>query len=78
MKLPEYVSKSEVQQVCEELGLRDWTQLKEPKVLTHEAELLQKLVGGEAQMISVEAFQQGLEVELEHGIQFSDAIEGNT
>jgi len=73
MEVPEYISKQEVQRVCADLGIRDWTQLTEPIVAIEEAEIIQKMIGGEAQMISAEAFQGGLEVELEHGLQFSDA-----
>ena len=73
MEVPEYISKQEVQRVCAELGIRDWTQLTEPEVAIEEAEIIQKMVGNEALLISVEAFQSGLEVELEHGLQFSDA-----
>ena len=73
MQLPEYVSKAEVQRVCRELGLRDWTQLKEARVQPAEAAIIQKEVGGEAEQIPVEDFLQGLEVELEHGLAFADA-----
>lgn len=73
MEVPEYISKQEVQRVCAELGIRDWTQLTEPEVAIEEAEIIQKMVGNEALLISIEAFQSGLEVELEHGLQFSDA-----
>jgi hypothetical protein len=73
MDIPEYVSKEEVQRVCDQLGIRDWTKLSTPVVEFREAEIIRELVRGEALEISVEEFQQGLEVELEHGIGFSDA-----
>ena len=73
MKLPEYVTKEEVQRVCRELGIRDWTKLTETSVQTDEARLIQEMVGGEAAEIPVADFKLGLEVELEHGIQFPDA-----
>jgi len=73
MKLPEYVTKVEVQRVCQELGIRDWTKLTEASVQTEEARLIQEIVGGEAAEIPVADFKLGLEVELEHGIQFPDA-----
>ena len=38
MKMPVYVSIEEVQRVCAELGIRDWTKLSEPKVELGEAE----------------------------------------
>jgi hypothetical protein len=73
MEILEYVSKEEVQRVCEQLGIRDWTKLTKIEVEFSDAEIIQKLVGGEALEISVEGFKQGLEVELEHGIAFPDA-----
>ena len=73
MKLPEYVSLNEVQRVCSELGIRDWTLLKEAKVLPEEAEtILAELETGEMK-IRLEDFRMGLEVELEHGIHFPEA-----
>ena len=73
MNMPEYISKQEVQRICQLLGLQDWTQLTEASVTVEEAKIIQVEVGAEAMMISAEAFKQGLEVELEHGIQFPDA-----
>lgn len=73
MQIPEYITKEEVQRVCRELGFRDWTQLTEAKVLPSEAEALQRLIGAEAAQIPLDSFQQGLEVELEHGLTFADA-----
>lgn len=72
MKLPEYITLAEVQRVCAELGLRDWTALSEAKITPEEAQIVQKEVGGEALAITAEEFQFGLEVELEHGLHFSD------
>jgi hypothetical protein len=73
MDIPTYITKEEVQRVCQELGIRDWTKLTETKVDPEEARIIQAAVGSEAAQIPVEEFQQGLEVELEHGIQFPDA-----
>ncbi|MCJ7715082.1 MAG: hypothetical protein MUO54_00995 [Anaerolineales bacterium] len=73
MNKPEYVSTQEVQRVCQELGLRDWTQLGEIRISLEEAKLIQQAVGGEAEQISSVDFQQGLQIELEHGAQFPDA-----
>ena len=73
MEMPEYVPQEEVRRVCNELGIRDWTQLPGIEVELREAEIIQQLVGGEALEISVEEFQRGLEIELEHGIEFPDA-----
>ena len=72
MQLPQYITTAEVQRVCRELGLRDWTELKELAVLPEEAARLRAEVGGEALLVSEEAFRQGLEVELEHGTRFPD------
>ena len=73
MRLFEYVSIEQVQRVCRELGLRDWTQLTETEVQPEEAGIIQAEVGGEAMQISLDEFRRGLEVELEHGLQFPDA-----
>ena len=73
MKLSEYVSADEVKRVCRELDIRDWTTLREPKVLPEEAHvILAELNTGEMK-ISLENFRQGLEVELEHGIRLLEA-----
>jgi hypothetical protein len=73
MDVPEYITKEEVRRVCSAIGIRDWTALTEAKVKIEEAAVIQKLVGGEALAISSEDFRDGLEVELEHGLAFSDA-----
>ena len=73
MDIPEYISKKEVQRVCQQLGIRDWTELPDGKVTLSEAKIIQQAVGGETEQISSADFQQGLEVELEHGTQFPDA-----
>jgi len=72
MQLPEYISLIEVQRVCKELGLRDWTALSEAAVLPEEAATIRNQIGEEALLISTEEFQAGLEVELEHGVRFPD------
>jgi hypothetical protein len=73
MNIPEYITKEEVRRVCAAIGIRDWTKLTEAKVKIEEAAVIQKLIGGEALAISSEDFRDGLEVELEHGLAFSDA-----
>ena len=73
MQLPEYITLAEVQRVCRELGFRDWTQLTSTEVLAEEARVLQAEVGGETVQIPLEEFQNGLEIELEHGLIFPDA-----
>ncbi|MGB9134891.1 MAG: hypothetical protein WCC63_04840, partial [Candidatus Bathyarchaeia archaeon] len=73
MRLPEYVTAEEVKMVCKKLKIRDWTTLKEHKVMPEEANaILAELRTGEMK-ISLENFRQGLEVELEHGIRFPEA-----
>jgi hypothetical protein len=73
MNIPEYITKDEVRRVCSAMGIRDWTKLTEAKVILEEASAIMKLVGGETLAISTEDFRDGLEVELEHGLTFSDA-----
>ncbi|MFC2046083.1 DUF5661 family protein [Chloroflexota bacterium] len=73
MNIDDSIPKEEVQHVCQELGIRDWTKLTDTNVQIKEARIIQAAVGSEALQIPVEGFQQGLEVELEHGLQFPDA-----
>jgi hypothetical protein len=73
MKLPEYVTAAEVQRVCKELKIRDWTKLAEAKVLPEEAAAILALVNVEKMPIDPQEYLAGLEVELEHGIRFKDA-----
>jgi hypothetical protein len=73
MKLPQYITTEEVQRVCRELGITDWTQLKEAAVTVEEAQMIRNSVGAEATQITADEFRRGLEVELEHGLQFPDA-----
>jgi hypothetical protein len=73
MNITDYVSKEEVQRVCQELNIRDWTKLTEVKVEVEEAEIIQAAVGAEALEVPTAWFLHGLEVELEHGLQFPDA-----
>jgi hypothetical protein len=73
VQLPEYITKEEVQRVCQELAFRDWTKLTEAKVLIEEARTIQAEVGAEALEIPLDEFRLGLEIELEHGVQFPDS-----
>src|SRR5215469_2975950 len=73
MNIPEYITKEEVRRVCSAIGISDWSALTEAKVKIEEAAVIKKLIGGEALAISSEDFRDGLEVELEHGLAFSDA-----
>jgi len=73
MDISDFISTEEVQRACRELGIRDWTTLTNTEVPADEAAIIRDVVGSEALQISVAWFQQGLEVELEHGMQFPDA-----
>ena len=73
MKLPDYITAEEVKRVCKELGLRDWTALKEASVTADEAKKILAEINVTKMPIALEDFRIGLEVELEHGIVFSDA-----
>ncbi len=70
MKLPDYVTVEEVKRVCKELGIRDWTALKEPSVLPEEAEKILAEVNVTKMPVAPADFKTGLEVELEHGVVF--------
>ncbi|RJP18678.1 MAG: hypothetical protein C4520_13875 [Candidatus Abyssobacteria bacterium SURF_5] len=73
MKVPEYVTVEEVRRVCKELGIRDWTKLKQLKVQPKEARAILARVNPGKMKIALEDFRAGLEVELEHGTRFPDA-----
>jgi len=73
MDLPEYVTAEEVKRVCQQLKIRDWTEIEEPKVSPDEAKLILSIVNVGNMDIDPEEFRRGLEVELEHGTEFQDA-----
>jgi hypothetical protein len=73
MKVPEYVTKDEVKRVCRELKISDWTAKKEAAVSLKEAKIILVEVNRKGMAIDPGDFRVGLEVELEHGMQFSDA-----
>jgi hypothetical protein len=73
MKLPEYITKKEVQRVCKELGFKDWTAMKKPDVSEKEASTILKEVNEAGVKVPLGDFKQGLEVELEHGTMYADA-----
>jgi hypothetical protein len=73
MNIPEYISIEEVRNVCNKLGIRDWTQLKKAAVLPNEANKILSEVDNGGLNIDVKNFRIGLEVELEHGIRFQNA-----
>jgi hypothetical protein len=73
MKLPEYVTVEEVKRVCKELNISDWTEMREPKVSQEEAKVILSKVNAEGMDIDLQEFCHGLEIELEHGMEFQDA-----
>ena len=73
MKLPDYITVKEVRRVCKELKISDWTKKKEPKVSLKEAKVILAKVNKGGIKIEPKEFCAGLEVELEHGMQFKDA-----
>ena len=73
MNIPEYISKKEVKRICQEIGLRDWTEIEKPSVAEKEASKILEIVNEQKMNIPLEDFKQGLEVELEHGTMYKDA-----
>jgi hypothetical protein len=73
MKLPEYITADEVKRVCNEIGLRDWSEISDDAVSEEEASTILNIVNTQGMDIPLKAFQSGLEVELEHGTRFEDA-----
>ena len=73
MEIPKYITVDEVRRVCKELGLSDWTKKKEAKVSLKEAKVILAQVNRKKMAIEPKEFCAGLEVELEHGMQFKDA-----
>ena len=73
MNTTEYVALEDVRRVCNELKIRDWTKLDEPKVQSEEARSILSALNVGTMDIELEDFRQGLEVELEHGIRFTEA-----
>jgi hypothetical protein len=73
MQLPEYITKEEVQKICRELKLSDWTKITDSKVPAGEAGVILKIVNTEGMPIDLEDFRKGLEVELEHGTMYKEA-----
>jgi hypothetical protein len=68
-----YITKPEVQSVCRDIGIQDWSKIKANQVDEAEADAIRQIIGGEALKIPLADFKHGLKVELEHGTQFADA-----
>ncbi len=73
MKLPEYITVEEVKKVCNELSLRDWSDLTDPNVSEEEASTILNIVNTQGMDIPLDEFRKGLDVELEHGTRYEDA-----
>ena len=73
MKIPQYITVKEVSKVCKELKISDWTRKKQAKVSLKEAKKIMTQVCPKSMKIDPKDFCAGLEVELEHGMQFKDA-----
>lgn len=73
MQLPQYISTEEVQRICREIGIQDWSVISKPEVLSEEAAAILTIVNVQGMDIPLEDFRRGLEVELEHGTCFDDA-----
>jgi len=63
MKLPEYVTVDEVKRVCNEIGLRDWSEITDPTISGEEASTILNIVNTQGMNIPLEAFRKGLEVD---------------
>jgi hypothetical protein len=73
MKIPQYVTVDEVKKVCRDLKISDWTQKKQPQISLKEARAILTELNPKGLDIDPGEFCRGLEVELEHGMQFKDA-----
>ena len=73
MKHPEYVTVEEVQRVCRELNIRDWSALTDDNVRMDESAAILAAMNVQGMDIDTKAFREGLVVELEHGTRFADA-----
>ena len=73
MNVPEYVSVLEVRRVCKDLGISDWTKRRTSRVSMREARRILSEVQRDKTKIDIKEFCRGLEVELEHGMEFKDA-----
>ena len=70
VQVPDHVTTQEVQRVCRELGIRDWTRLKDEGVMESEAKTILSQLDTAGMKVDVAEFLSGLNVELEHGRKF--------
>lgn len=73
MQVSDYAPLAEVRKACQELGIGDWSAKTDEHVDRHEAQAVLNALDTGGLDIGVEAFAQGLEVELEHGIRYPEA-----
>ena len=73
MKMPEYVTVAEVKKTCQELKISDWTKKKKRRLARRKPKIILSKVNTAKMKIDPEDFRKGLEVELEHGVTFTDA-----
>ena len=73
MHTQEYVTTEEVRRVCNELNISDWTKLTESRISPEEAGVILAQLDLGGMDVPLDNFQQGLEVELEHGTRFKEA-----
>jgi hypothetical protein len=73
-----FISDHQVRTDCEAIGITDWSNRKDSRVEEREADVIRRIIGGEALEIPLLEFKSGLEIELEHGTQFPEAnVSGN-
>jgi len=58
VKIPEYVTREEVNRVCKGLRIRDWTKLKRAEVLPKEAKVILAKLNTEKMKIDLEEFRK--------------------
>lgn len=73
MELSDVVTNDAVRRMCESLGIRDWSTVAKLTVSADEARAILNEIGGEAREVGLQAFREGLQIELEHGTRFADA-----
>ena len=57
MELPEYITIDEVKRVCNEIGLRDWSEITDPVVSEEEASTILDIVSTPGMDIPLDAFR---------------------
>jgi len=73
MNASDLIPKDVAARACHELGIRDWTSVRDIVVTPDEARAILGKVGGEAKLLELDDFREGLQVELEHGTRYVEA-----